>query len=64
MDDVCYFESVGTYLPDITDNKLQHNDVKINVCLTSDFNEAVAEDSRLLRRDSALLGSFRRFGRS
>jgi len=42
MDNACYFESVGTYLPDITDNKLHDNDVKINVCETSDFNDAVA----------------------
>jgi hypothetical protein len=48
MDDICYFESVGTYLSDITDYKL-HDDMKLNICWTSDFNDAVAHDSCLLR---------------
>jgi hypothetical protein len=58
MDNVYYFESVGTYLPVTTDNKLHDNDAKINVCETSDFNDAVAGVSSLLRRDAGLLGSF------
>jgi hypothetical protein len=49
MDDVCYFESVVAYLSDIMDYKLHDNEVQINVYWTSDFNDAVAEDSSLLR---------------
>jgi hypothetical protein len=37
-------ESVDTYLPDIKDYKLHDKDVKINVCETSNFNDALAED--------------------